>query len=100
MANVKSIPEGYHTITTSLAIKNCRTAIDFYKRAFGAEEKMCMTMPDGKIGHCELKIGDSMLMLQDECNMGPAKSPETVGGLTCTFYLYVPDVDAAFERSV
>ena len=96
---VKSIPEGFHTITPTLTLKNCSAAIDFYKKAFGAEEIMCMKMPDGKVAHCELKIGDSIFMLGDE-GMGFTKSPQTLGGTCCTFFCYCPDVDAWYGRAL
>lgn len=102
MANtVKRVPEGFHTITPSLTVKGAADAIDFYKKALGAEEIMRMTGPNGLIGHAELRIGDSVLFITDEMpNMGMCKSPQTLGGTTGSLYLYVDDVDSAFDRAV
>jgi PhnB protein len=98
--SVRPIPEGFHTITPTLTVRNAAKAIDFYKKALGAQELMRMASPDGKIGHAELRIGDSIIFLSDEMpNMG-CKSPETVGGSTGTLYLYVQDVDRAFQQAV
>ena len=96
---VKPIPEGFHTVTPHLVIKGAAQAIDFYKRAFGAEELVRMNGPDGKVGHAELKIGDSIIFVADEFPQSPCKSPQTLGGTTATLNLYVPDVDAAFKRA-
>ncbi len=100
MAKTSPIPEGFHTVTPSLTIKNAAAAIDFYKKAFGAEEIMRMNSPDGKVAHAELKIGDSIIFLGDECDMGFARSPQTLGGTTGGLCLYVPDVDKAYERAI
>ena len=98
-ASVKPVPEGFHTATPTLVVRNAAEAIDFYKEVFGAEEIMRMPSPDGKISHAELKIGDSIIFLSDEFpNMG-GKSPETLGGFTGGIYLYVPDVDDVFQRA-
>jgi PhnB protein len=98
--SVRPIPEGFHTITPTLTVRNAAKAIDFYKKALGAQELMRMASPDGKIGHAELRIGDSIIFLSDEMpNMG-CKSPESVGGSTGTLYLYVQDVDRAFQQAV
>lgn len=95
------VPKGFHTVTPSLIVRNAAEAIEFYKKALGAEELMRMTGPDGKIGHAELKIGDSIIFLSDEFpNMGVAKSPQTLGGCTGTLNLYVPDVDSTFQKAV
>jgi PhnB protein len=98
----KPIPEGFHTITPSLVIKGAAEAIEFYKRAFGAEEIMRMPMPgaDGrvKVGHAELRIGDSILFLNDEFPEHGASGPN--GSSPVTIHLYVPDVDAFFNRAV
>jgi PhnB protein len=100
MANVKPIPEGYHTITPSLVPKDAARAIDFYKRAFGATESGRMQTPDGKIAHAELKIGDSRIMISDEFPQSRAKSPQTIGGTTSALFMYVQDVDAAYQRAL
>jgi PhnB protein len=100
-ASTKPVPEGFHTVTPSLTVRNAAQAIDFYKKALGAEELVRMAMPDGKIGHAELKIGDSIIFLSDEMpGMGLSKSPQTLGGCTGVLNIYVPDVDATFERAV
>jgi PhnB protein len=94
------IPKGYHTVTPSLTVRNAAQAIEFYKKALGAEELMRMPNPDGTIGHAELKIGDSIIFLADEFpNMG-SKSPQTVGATTGGLYLYIEDVDKAFQRAI
>jgi PhnB protein len=101
--SVKPVPEGYHTLTPYLSVKGASDAIAFYKKAFGAEELARMPMPDGRVGHAELQIGDSRLMLADEMpEMGDAvtKSPRTLGGVTAGLCLYVADVDALFARAV
>jgi PhnB protein len=90
----------YHTVTPSLTVRNAAQAIEFYKKALGAEELMRMPNPDGTIGHAELKIGDSIIFLSDEFpNMGN-KSPQTLGAATGGLYLYVEDVDKAFQRAI
>jgi PhnB protein len=97
----KPIPEGYHTITPMFLFKNSHEAIDFYKKAFGATEKHVMPCPDGQgVMHAELKIGDSTIMMGDEHAERSCKSAETLGGSPISLYLYVKDVDAAFQRAV
>jgi len=94
------IPRGFHTVTASLIVHNAAEAIEFYKKALGAKERMRMKAPDGKIGHAELEIGDSIVFLSDEYpNMG-GKSPRTAGTYTGALYLYVPDVDKSFQQAV
>jgi PhnB protein len=93
-------PKGFHTVTPSLTVRNAAQAIDFYKKALGAEEHVRMTGPDGKIGHAELKIGDSIIFLADEVPAFGNKSPQTLGGSTGGLYLYVEDVDKSFQRAV
>lgn len=100
---VKSIPDGYHSVTPYLSIKGAASAVDFYKRAFGAEEIYRLDMPDGKVGHAELQIGDSRIMLADEMPEMPdavAKSPQSLQGTTVGMHIYVTDVDARFQRAV
>ena len=99
-SNVKAIPEGYHSITPFLVVKNCADAIEFYKKAFDAEERYRMNMPDGKVGHAELKIGDSVLMLADEFSEMKSLSPKSIGGSPVSMYVYVQDVDAMFNNAV
>ena len=96
----KPIPEGFHTMTPYLCIKDAAKAIDFYKRAFGAQEIMRMTAPGGKIGHAELKIGDSILMISDEFDFGAVRSPQTLGGTASSVFMYVDDVDKVYNQAV
>jgi PhnB protein len=102
MANVKPIPEGYHSITPGLVLKDANKAIEFYKKAFGAEVKMNMPNPDGRCMHGELKIGDSIFFVGDEFpEFAPDnKAPQSVGAVTGSLFLYVQDTDAAFKRAV
>lgn len=96
---VKSIPEGYHTITPYLIVDDASKAIVFYKKAFGATEIYRLEGPEGKVGHAEIQIGNSRLMLADEFpNMG-ARSPKTLGGSPISILLYVEDVDAMIQRA-
>ncbi len=96
----KPIPEGYHTLTPYLVVKDGARAIDFYKRAFGAQERFRMPGPDGRIGHAELQIGDSIVMLADEAPEHGAYSPDSLKGTPVTFVFYVNDVDSAYKRAV
>jgi PhnB protein len=102
MANASNpVPQGFHTVTPALVVRGAAEAIDFYKKALGAQELMRMPSPDGKITHAELKIGDSIIFISDEFpNMGVPRSPQTVGGCTTTLHLYVPDVDASFKQAI
>ena len=103
MAKVKAVPAGYHTITPYIVVQGGAAAIEFYKKAFGAEEIYRMDMPDGRLGHAELQIGDSRLMLSDEMPEMPdavARTPKTLGGTTFGFNVYLEDVDSRFERAV
>jgi PhnB protein len=96
----KPIPEGYHSITPYLIIRGAAEAIEFYKKAFGATEMFRFPAPGGKIGHAEIKIGDSPIMLADEfADMG-YKGPESLGGSPVSIMLYVEDVDTVFNRAV
>ena len=98
--NVKPIPDGYHTATPYLIVKGASSAIDFYKKAFGATELFRFAAPDGKVGHAELKIGDSPIMLADEAPEMDARSPQTLGGTAMSILMYVTDVDAQFKQAV
>lgn len=91
-------PSQYHSITPYLMFHDAARAIDWYKKVFGAEEIMRMPMPDGKIGHAELRIQDSMIMLADEQQHW--KSPKTLGGTAVAMHLYVKDVDAVFKNAL
>ena len=97
---VKPVPEGYHTVTPYLTIKNAAKAIEFYKSAFGATEVMRMEAPGGKIGHAEIRIGDSRIMLSDEFPEMGGRSPETLGGTAVMIHLYVDDADAMSGKAV
>jgi PhnB protein len=97
---VKPIPEGYHAVTPYLIIKGATQALDFYKKVFGATEVMRFEAPGGKIGHAEIKIGDSHIMLADEMPERGYKSPKTIGGTPVSIMLYVNDCDAVFNRAV
>jgi PhnB protein len=97
---VKPIPEGYHTVTPYLIVSGGAKAIDFYKRALGATEKLRLEGPDGKIGHAEIQIGDSVVMLADEFPEMGAKSPQSIGGTPVGICLYVENVDSRFEQAV
>jgi PhnB protein len=100
MAKVPFQPTGYHSVTPYMALRDARTAIDFYKRAFGAELVMKLDMPDGSIAHAEIRIGDSILMLSEEKAEWGNRSPLTLGGSPVFLMIYVPDVDAAFARAL
>ena len=97
---VQPIPAGYHAVTAYLSIKGAAQAIDFYKRAFEAKELLRMPGPDGKVGHAELMIGDSHVMLADESPDMGFLAPQTRGGTTVQLHLYVRDVDATVAKAV
>jgi len=98
---VKPIPEGYRTITPYLTQRDAAQAIEFYKKAFGAQEVMRMPGPEGKgVAHAEIKIGDSMLFLSDEFPQAGTQAPGSLGGTTGSLHLYVSDVDAMFNKAV
>lgn len=96
----KPIPAGYHSVTPYLIIKGAVDAIDFYKRAFGATESMRMQGPDGKIGHAEIRIGDSVVMLADEHPDMGYRSPQSLGGAGVSLMVYVEKVDETFKRAL
>jgi PhnB protein len=96
----KAIPDGYHSVTPYLIVKGAAAAIDFYKRAFGATELMRMPSPDGRIGHAEIKIGDSAIMLADEHPQMGYRSPQTLGGSAVSMMVYVDRVDDVFKKAV
>ncbi|HKS95634.1 MAG TPA: VOC family protein [Terriglobia bacterium] len=97
---VKPIPDGYHTVTPYLIVKGAANAIAFYKKAFGATELLRMPDPSGKIGHAEIKIGDSPIMLADEFPERGILSPQSIGGSPVSILLYVENVDAVFNQAV
>ena len=94
------IPDQYPRVMPYLYVDGAKAAIDFYTSVLGAQERMSMPGPDGKIGHAELGIGDSMIMLADEFPDMDARGPKSVGGSPVTIHLYVEDVDATFERAL
>jgi PhnB protein len=97
---VKPIPDGYHSITPYLIVNNAARALEFYRDAFGATELMRMEQPGGKVGHAEIQIGDSRVMLADEFPEMGAKSPTSIGGSPVGLMLYVEDVDARFKQAI
>jgi PhnB protein len=96
----KPIPDGYHTATPYLIIHGAADAIDYYKKAFGATELFRFPTPDGKIGHAEIKIGDSPIMLADEYPAMGYNGPQSLGGSPVSLMLYVDDVDTVFSRAI
>ena len=100
MANVNAIPEGYHSVTPYLIINGASDAIDFYKKAFGATELFRMPTPDGKIGHAEIKIGNSPIMLADESLEMGYKSPAALSGSPVSLMIYLEDVDKVFKQAI
>jgi PhnB protein len=96
----KAIPNGYRAVTPYLALGNAAKAIEFYKNALGAKEIYRMPMPNGKLGHAELEIGDSRIMLSDEAPEWGNKSPKTLGGSPITLHIYTENVDELGERFV
>ena len=97
---VKAQPDQYHTITPYLTVKDGAAAIDFYKKAFGATELFRMAQPDGRMGHAEIRIGDSCIMMSDEFPEMGVVSPTTVGHTTAALLVYVDDADKTFSTAV
>ena len=97
---VKAIPEGWHSLTAYISVKGAVEAIEFYKNAFGAKETGRLTMPDGSIGHAELEIGDSKIMIAEENEQWGNLSPQTIGGTPVSLCIYVEDVDAVFAKAL
>jgi PhnB protein len=101
MAKVKAVPDGFHTLTPHITVAGANDAIEFYKTAFGAEELARHATPDGKsLMHALLRIGDSMLMLNDEFPEWGSRGPNALGGTAVTLSLYVADAELVFERAV
>ena len=96
----KPIPEGYNTVTPYLAVDDAAQAIEYYKKAFGAKERARMEAPDGKIGHAELEIGDSLVMLSDPFPHATTRPPKELGGTSGSVFMYVEDVDAVVKQAV
>ena len=97
---VKAIPEGHRTVTPYLAVKGGVKALEFYAKGFGAVEMFKLVMPDGRLGHAEIRLGDSVIMLADEFPEFGGKAPQTLGGSPVSIHLYVEDVDAFCARAV
>jgi uncharacterized glyoxalase superfamily protein PhnB len=100
MSKVKAKPEGFHTVTPQIIVRGAEAAIDFYRRAFSAEERYRMTGPDGRLLHAEICIGDSIVMLADELPEMGSTSPATLSGTAGSLMLYVDDCDVAFKRAI
>lgn len=100
MAKVKPIPEGYHSVTPYLVIKGASDAIEYYTKAFGATELFRMPAPDGTVGHAEIKIGDSPIMLADENPEMGYRGASTIGDTAVSIMIYVEDVDTVFKRAI
>jgi PhnB protein len=100
MADVKPIPEGYPQVSAYLCVDGAEAAIDFYTKVFGASERTRMPAPEGKIGHAELQIGDSVVMLSDELPGMGTRNPKAVGGTPVIMSVYVDDVDEVYNRAV
>ena len=94
------IPEGYHTVTPYLAVDDAIEAIEYYTKAFDAKERVRMETPDGKVGHAELEIGDSLVMLSDPFPQASTKPPNELGGTSVSVFMYVEDVDAVVKQAV
>ncbi len=100
MTSVKPIPDGYPQVTPYLCVDGAAAAIDYYSAVFGATERTRMPAPEGKVGHAELQIGDSVIMLADEFPEMNILSPKSIGGTPVTLSIYVEDVDGVVERAV
>ncbi|MGH2701235.1 MAG: VOC family protein [Actinomycetota bacterium] len=100
MANVKPIPDDYPQVSPYLCVDDASAAIDFYSKVLGATERMRMADPDGKVGHAELQLGDSVIMLADEYPDLGIRSPKAIGGSPVTLSVYVDDVDAVWDRAI
>ena len=100
MSDVKPIPEGYPILSPYLCVDGAAAAIDFYVKVFGAQERMRIPAPDGKIGHAELQVGDAVIMLSDEYPEMDVRGPKSIGGSPVTISLYVEKVDDTFARAI
>jgi PhnB protein len=98
--SVSPIPPGYHSVTPYLIVDGAARALDWYAKAFGARETMRLSGPDGRVGHAEIEIGDSRIMLADETPEHDAKAPGAFGGSPVSLHLYVPDVDVTMAKAV
>ena len=100
MSQNSGVPEGYHTVQPYLMQSDCKAAIEFYAKAFGAKERMRMPGPEGRIGHAEIQIGDSVLMMADEAPQMDAYSVDHFGGSPVSLLVYVPDCDEAYAQAI
>jgi PhnB protein len=98
--SVNAIPDGYASVTPYLIVRGAKKAIEFYKKVFDADVRLCLPNPDGRVMHAELEIGDSVIMLADECPERDAKSPEAFGGSPVSIHLYVEEVDEVFAEAL
>jgi PhnB protein len=96
----KPIPDGYHTVTPYLAVDDAAQAIEYYEKAFGAKERVRMEAPGGKIGHAELEVGDSLIMLFDPFPQSSTRPPKELGGTSASVFMFVEDVDAVVKQAV
>jgi len=99
-SKAKAIPDGYHTVTPYLIVNGAADAIDFYKRAFGATEVMRMPDQKGRIGHAEIRVGDSVIMMADQHHEMGYRDPRSLGGTSVSIVLYVENVDTVFDRAI
>jgi PhnB protein len=97
---VQPVPEGYHTVTPYLAVDNAAEAIDFYRRAFGAKERVRMSGPGETVMHAELEIGDSHVMLSDPFPQASTTPPKELGGTSASVFMYVEDIDAVYRQAI
>lgn len=100
MSQIKAIPDGYHSVQPYLHIRGAAAALDFYKKAFGATERMRIAQPDGRIGHAEIQLGDSCVMLADEAIERDIFSPKHLGGSPVSIMFYVDDCDAVVKQAL
>ena len=100
MSRPAAVPEGYHSVQPYLMFERCLEAIDFYARAFGAKERLCMKGPDGRVGHAEIEIGDSCVMMADENPTLQAYGPAHFGGSPVSLMVYVDDCDAVYHQAI
>lgn len=100
MAKAQAVPKGYHTVTPSLFVAGAAKAIEFYKKALGAEELMRFEGPGGAVMHAEIRVGDSIIMLADEMPEMGGRGPKTIGGTPVSFFVYGDNVDAAWKRAL
>ena len=98
--SVKPIPEGYRSVTPYMIFQGATAALEFYKQALNAVELFRLPMPDGKIGHAEIQIGDSRIMLADQCEESPVASPQALSGSSVGLYVYLEDVDATYAQAI